>query len=77
MDNTYQDIQKEFNNIFSLPPNDLGNKWLTFLYKSVTRPLKKMPFIYILPLSIFIAIAMYFVFGQYVIKLVSVLQYGF
>lgn len=70
-------LETEFRNIFSLPPNDLGNKWLTFLYKYFTHPLKKMPFLYIIPLSIIAAIGMYIVLGPFVIKLVSVLQYGF
>lgn len=77
MNKSYRRIQEEFNTIFSLPPNDLGNKWLTHFYRLVAHPLKKMPFMYILPLSILVAIAMYLLFGQFVIKLVSILQYGF
>lgn len=76
MDNKTR-LESEFRSIFSLPPNDLGNKWLTFLYKYFTRPLKKMPFLYIVPLSILVAIGMYILLGPFVIQLVSVLQYGF
>lgn len=73
----HRKLQDEFNRVFSLPPNDLGNKWLTHIYKFVTHPLKKMPFVYIVPLSFVVALAMYVLLGQLVIKLVSILQYGF
>lgn len=77
MNKSYNNLQHEFNRIFSLPPNDLGNKWLTYLYKFFTHPLKKMPFIYIVPLSVLFATLLYVLLGQLVIRLVSVLQYGF
>lgn len=77
MNNSYRKIQDEFNQVFSLPPNDLGNRKLTFVYKFITHPLKRMPFLYIVPLSLLVAAGLYFLFGQFVIKLVSTLQNGF
>ncbi len=78
MNYSYQrKLQEEFHRVFSLPPNDLGNKWLTHIYKYITHPLKKMPFVYIVPLSVVAALMMYVLFGQLVVKLVSILQYGF
>ena len=78
MDQSYQRrLQNELHRVFSLPPNDLGNKWLTAIYKYITHPLKKMPFVYIIPLSIVASFMMYVIFGQLVVKLVSILQYGF
>ncbi|HRN70453.1 MAG TPA: hypothetical protein PLS49_04660, partial [Candidatus Woesebacteria bacterium] len=59
----YRKLQNEFDKIFSLPPNDLGNKWLTYLYGFFAHPLKKMPFIYILPLSLVGAIVLYVLLG--------------
>lgn len=73
----YRKLQKEFNTVFSLPPNDLGNKWLTYLYGFFAHPLKKMPFLYIIPLSVLGAILLYVLLGQLVVKMVSILQYGF
>ena len=70
-------LKQEFEDIFSLKPNDLGNKHLTFAYKWVTGPLKKMPFIYLLPISFVSAVGLYILFGNLVIKIVSLLQYGF
>ena len=72
-----QHIQEELQRILSVPPNDLGDKHLTMVYKFFTRPLKKMPFFYIIPLSLMGAVLMYLLLGPFVIKLVSILQYGF
>ena len=70
-------LDREFDRIFAVPPNDLGNTRLTFFYKFFTRPLKQMPFLYILPLSFLTAVFLYYLFGSLLIKLVSILQYGF
>ncbi len=70
-------LEKEFKEIFSLKPNDLGNKYLTVIYKYVTGPLKKMPFIYVIPTSFLFSILLYIILGHFVIKLVSLLQYAF
>lgn len=71
------DLRQKMNKIFSLEPNDLGSKKLTYAYKFITSRFKSMPFFYILPLSSLAALCMYILFGQLVIKLVSILQYGF
>ncbi|MDA1316731.1 MAG: hypothetical protein O3B87_01755 [bacterium] len=63
--------------IFAIPPNDLHHKLLTNWYKLATSPLKRMPFIYIVPLSLGASLAVYMLFGQLIIQLVSLLQYGF
>lgn len=78
MRQTYTDnLDREFERIFAVAPNDLGNKWLTFFYKRFTRPLKQMPFVYILPVSFLTAVFLYYLLGPLLIKLVSILQYGF
>lgn len=68
---------RKFQQIYSLPPNDLHNEVLTSWYKFLTAPLKRMPFAFIVPLSIGIAVMMYLVVGQLLIHLVSLLQNGF
>lgn len=70
-------LEREFQEIFLVKPNDLGNKYLTLAYKYFTGPLKKMPFIYVIPTSFIISMMMYIVLGHFVIKLVSLLQYAF
>lgn len=70
-------FHNKMNEVFSVEPNDLGNKKLTFVYHKITGFLKKMPFIFILPTSFLVAVIIYFLFGFIAIKLVSILQYGF
>ena len=70
-------LEKELREIFSIRPNDLGNRHLTSMYKFVTGPLKQMPFIYVLPTALILAMMLYIVLGQLVIKIVSLLQYAF
>jgi len=72
-----KDIDKNMESIFAIPPNDLHQRWLTTIYKIVTQPLKRMPFLFIIPLSLGISLAVYVLFGQLVVKFVSLLQYGF
>lgn len=70
-------IDKHMHDIFAIAPNDLHFKLLTHTYKLVTEPLKNMPFLFIIPLSIGTSLIIYLLFGQIVIRLVSLLQYGF
>jgi len=70
-------LLRQFDQISALPPNDLHSRMLTSLYKFFTAPLKKMPFAYIVPLSLGVAFLMYLVTGKMLINLVTLLQYGF
>lgn len=70
-------LRNRYKEAFIVAPNDLGNPLLTRLYKNSTRFLKVMPFMYIVPLSICIAVALYVIFGLSVIRLASLLQNGF
>lgn len=74
---TAKKLKKQMNEIFLLEPNNLGFWPLTSLFKKTTKPLKTMPFIIIIPLTFIIALIMYLIFGNLLIKLVSLLQYGF
>lgn len=70
-------LLQKFQQIYSLPPNDLHNEILTSWYKFLTAPLKRIPFLYIIPLSVLIAAFLYLVVGQLLIRLVTLLQHGF
>jgi len=70
-------MRQKMNEVFSIEPNDLGASYLTTFFKKITSYLKTMPFIYVIPVTFLISIFMYFVFGRFLIKLVTVLQYGF
>lgn len=74
---TAKRLKKQMNEIFLLEPNNLGFWPLTSLFKRTTKPLKTMPFIIIIPVTFIIALIMYLIFGNLLIKLVSLLQYGF
>jgi len=74
---SYQHIEREFQQIFAVKPNDLRMPWLTALYKWTTGPLKRMPFIYFVPLALCAVLALYLLVGPLIIRLASILQYGF
>lgn len=70
-------MKQKLNEVFLVEPNDLGAGFLTNYFRKITAYLKIMPFVYIIPLSFFVSIFLYFVLGRFLIKLVTILQYGF
>lgn len=70
-------MKQKMNEVFSIEPSELGVSFLTGYFKKLTAYLKIAPFIYIIPLTFIISIFLYFVLGRFLIKLVTVLQYGF
>ena len=70
-------LKQKMDEVFSIEPNELGTGYLTTFFKKITSYLKTMPFIYVIPLTFLITVFMYFVLGKFLIKLVTVLQYGF
>lgn len=69
-------LKNKLNEIYDLEPNDLRIGPLTRMFKMTTGRLKKMPFLYVVPLSFLVAGLLYALFGQMLINLVSLLQYG-
>lgn len=69
--------KRKLHEIYAIEPNTLGSRWLTYLYRTLTFPLKSMPFYIIIPTSGIIALAIYMLLGNLSIAVVSVLQYGF
>jgi hypothetical protein len=76
-DQGYERLQKKLHEVFAIEPTDLSIRPLTRIYKRSTRHLKTMPFIYIIPMAFLVTILLYVVFGHLVVKLASLLQYGF
>lgn len=70
-------LKKKLNEIYIIEPNDLGIKKLTTWYKFIVRYFKTVPFIVIVPLSFLIGYVLYLFFGFLIVRLVSLLQYGF
>ncbi|MFZ2205982.1 MAG: hypothetical protein WA061_03350 [Microgenomates group bacterium] len=58
-------------------PNDLGIPVLTVIYRKINIFFKTAPFVFIVPLSLLLASLLVYLFGFVVVKLASLLQYGF
>ena len=69
-------LKDKLQEVYSVEPNDLGFIWLTRIYKKITYRLKDKPFIYVIPLAFVLSACLYVVFGQLVVRLTSLLQYG-
>lgn len=76
-DKAYRLLKKRLNETYSLPINNLNLSWLNQLFKIFTSPLKSFPFKIVIPFSFVFALLLYLIFGLLVIRLVSLLQYGF
>lgn len=70
-------LQERLKEVYVLEPNDLGSPFLTDLYHRISKFFKTMPFIFIIPASFLTVFLLYVLFGAYIVKLVSTLQYGF
>jgi len=70
-------MKQKLNEVFSVEPNDLGSDFLTFYFKKITAYFKVIPFVYIVPITFFISIFLYFLFGRLLVRLVTILQYGY
>lgn len=76
-DQFFEALQKKVDEIYALKPNDLHIPLLTHMYKLSTGPLKVFPFKLLLPASLGASIFLYLIFGYVLIRMTSILQYGF
>ncbi len=70
-------INKKYQEIFALKPNSLGHPLFDNLYKAMTHFFKTAPFIIIVPAVMMAVVLIYFIIGPVLVKLASMLQYGF
>lgn len=70
-------LKHRLDEVYIVEPNDLGIPVLTRMYRRVNVYFKRMPFIVVVPLSIVFALILYTLFGYLVVRLTSILQYGF
>ncbi len=70
-------LKRKLHEVYFIEPNNLGLNALTKIYKTLTAPLKTIPLIFIVPLSIMTGIILYLLLNQLIVKLVTLLQYGF
>lgn len=74
---TYSDLRNHYKEVFVLEPNDLHFPLATKIFKKFSPLLKIFPFRVFVPLSVLGTVLLYILFGAIVIRLVTVLQYGF
>lgn len=75
--NMYSHLRNRYEEVFVLEPNDLHFPLATKIFKKISPLLKIFPFRVFVPLSVVGSILLYILFGAIVIRLVTVLQYGF
>lgn len=76
-DTLYPSLKRKLDEVYALTPNDLHNSRLNVFFKFSTRLLKSFPFKILIPFSILAAVAIYLILGYLVVRLVTLLQYGF
>ncbi len=70
-------LKNKLDEVYQIEPNNLGVSFLTLIYKRITQPLKRFPFLTLVPLAFILAFIAYLLLGSLLVKLVTVLQYGF
>jgi len=70
-------MRQKMNEVFSVEPNDLGVSFMTDFFKKITIYLKTAPFVFVVPLTILISLFLYIIFGGLLVRLVTILQYGY
>lgn len=73
----YLRLKHHLEEVTIVEPNDLGLPFLTRWYRRINVYFKRMPFIVVVPLSVVFALILYTLFGYLVVRLTSILQYGF
>lgn len=70
-------LKRKLNEVFSVEPNDLGTGFFNQNFKKITAYFKTVPFVYVIPLAFLISLILYLLLGRLLIRLVTILQYGF
>jgi len=70
-------LRKQIREVFIIKPNDLGNKFLNFLFKKLTSYLKQFPFLLILPATFIITFFIYLILGNRIVAVTTLFQNGF
>jgi len=76
-DRSFARLKDKMDEVYLVEPNDLGFTRGTLLYRRVNRYFKEMPFIFIIPLSFAASTLLYLFFGPFIVRLTTLLQYGF
>lgn len=78
MKNTrFSRLQEKMEEVYLVEPNDLGFATGTKIYRRINGYFKTMPFLFIIPVSFLAATVLYLLFGPLIVRLTTMLQYGF
>lgn len=77
MKTNFAQLKTRLNEVYMVEPNDLGIPLLTRWYRRINKYLKRTPFIVVVPVSVVLVLLLYTLFGYLVVRLASMLQYGF
>lgn len=70
-------LKDRLNEAYLVEPNDLGMPLLNHWYRRINRYFKRAPFIVVVPATLLSAVLLYLLFGYVIVRLTSLLQYGF
>jgi len=70
-------FKKNIQELYIVPPNDLGIPIVTSWYRAINKFFKSMPFLIIVPLTILIFILLALVSQHIIIRLATFIQYGY
>ena len=70
-------LRNKLREVYVVEPNDLGFPFLTNIYRKIIIFFKTAPFLIVVPLALFGATGIVYLFGFLAVRLVSLLQYGF
>jgi len=76
-DQTYLSLQKKLNEVYVISPNKFSNTILDGVFRTITSRLKYLPFQIYIPVAILLVVSLYLSIGYLVVRLASILQYGF
>ena len=76
-DTAFLKLKNRVDDIYSIAPSDLHSGVLTDMFRQTTGSLKFFPFKIIIPVSVITAFFLYIFAGFLVVRLVSLLQFGF
>ena len=74
---SYGKLRDKMEEVYLVEPNDLGFAKGTLLYRKVNVYFKRMPFLFIIPLAFIVSILLSVFFGKFIVRLTTLLQYGF
>jgi len=74
---SYSRLKDKMEGVSLVEPNDLGFAQGTLLYRKINVYFKNMPFLFIIPAAFIVSTLLYILFGRFIVRLTTLLQYGF